>query len=279
MGKRKFPFVSKAVDCETMPDYAIIIPAYNEEALLAQTIASVREAMAGIGGEFGSGELIIVNNNSTDRTGEVAVEAGADQVVFEPHNQIARARNAGAESTTAERLVFIDADTRVPAETLRQALDLLASGTISAGGARIVMDQSVSPMVDWLVRTWNGIAANFDYAAGSFFFARRDAFEAGGGFDELVYAGEEVWLARRIKRWNKISGLGFHVINDPPVITSGRKSDWFSTSQFLGQLAILFFIPWATRSRRLCAMWYRRPAEPEKPTKSTDPPDLTLSSP
>ncbi|HQZ29985.1 MAG TPA: glycosyltransferase, partial [Verrucomicrobiales bacterium] len=78
-----------------MPDYAIIIPAYNEEALLAQTIASVREAMAGIGGEFGSGELIIVNNNSTDRTGEVAVEAGADQVVFEPHNQIARARNAG----------------------------------------------------------------------------------------------------------------------------------------------------------------------------------------
>ena len=174
-----------------MPDYAIIIPAYNEEALLAQTIASVREAMAGIGGEFGSGELIIVNNNSTDRTGEVAVAAGADQVVLEPHNQIARARNAGAEATTAECLVFIDADTRVPSETLRQALDLLASGTIAAGGARIVMDQSVSPMVDWLVRTWNGIAANFDYAAGSFFFARRDAFEAGGGFDELVYAGEE----------------------------------------------------------------------------------------
>jgi glycosyltransferase involved in cell wall biosynthesis len=256
-----------------MPDYAIIIPAYNEEALLAQTIASAREAMAGLGEDFGVGELIIVNNNSTDRTGEVAEKAGADRVVFEPHNQIARARNAGAENTTAERLVFIDADTRVPSETLRQALDLLASGTIAAGGARIVMDQSVSPMVDWLVKTWNGIAANFDYAAGSFFFARRDAFEAGGGFDEAVYAGEEVWLARRIKHWNKTSGLGFRVISDPPVITSGRKSDWFSTGQFVGQLAILFFVPWATRSRRLCAMWYRRPVG------SGDPPDLTVSNP
>jgi glycosyltransferase involved in cell wall biosynthesis len=243
-----------------MPDYAIIIPAYNEEAFIAATIVAAREAMVALNGEFGKGELIVVDNNSTDRTGAVAEEAGADRVIFEPHNQIARARNAGAENTTAERLVFIDADTRVESGTLRQALALLASGDVAGGGARIVMDQAVSPMVDWLVRTWNRLAAVFNYAAGSFFFARRDAFEAGGGFDETVYAGEEVWLARRIKAWAKPRGLGFCVISDPPVVTSGRKSDWFSTGDFIGQLAIIFLIPRATRSRRLCAMWYRRPA-------------------
>ncbi len=243
-----------------MPDYAIIIPAYNEEAFIAATIVAAREAMVALNGEFGKGELIVVDNNSTDRTGAVAEEAGADRVIFEPHNQIARARNAGAENTTAERLVFIDADTRVESGTLRQALALLASGDVAGGGARIVMDQAVSPMVDWLVRTWNRLAAVFNYAAGSFFFARRDAFEAGGGFDETVYAGEEVWLARRIKAWAKPRGLGFCVISDPPVVTSGRKSDWFSTRDFIGQLAIIFLIPRATRSRRLCAMWYRRPA-------------------
>lgn len=244
-----------------MSDYAIIIPAYNEEAYLAETIAAARKAMAGLAGEFGVGELIVVNNNSTDRTAAVAAESGADRIVFEPHNQIARARNAGAENTTAERLVFIDADTRVEVETLRQALALLASGEVAAGGARIVMNQTVSPMVDWLVRTWNRISASFDYAAGSFFFARRDAFQAGGGFDETVYAGEEVWLARRIKVWAKPKGLAFRVISDPPVVTSGRKSEWFSTCDFIGQLAIIFLIPRATRSRRLCSMWYRRPAK------------------
>jgi glycosyltransferase involved in cell wall biosynthesis len=256
-----FPFSVEDVKSRAMPDYAIIIPAYNEEAFLAVTIAAAREAMDGLNGEFGTGELIVVNNNSTDRTADVAAEAGADRIVFEPHNQIARARNAGAENTAAERLVFIDADTRVESGTLRQALAFLASGEVAAGGARIVMDQAVSPMVDWLVRTWNRIAAGFDYAAGSFFFARRDAFEAGGRFDETVYAGEEVWLARRIKAWAKPRGLGFRIISDPPVVTSGRKSDWFSTGDFIGQLAIIFLIPWATRSRRLCAMWYRRPAQ------------------
>lgn len=256
-----FPFPGKDVESRAMSDYAIIIPAYNEEAFLATTIAAARGAMAGLGDEFGTGELIVVNNNSTDRTAAVAEESGADRVVFEPHNQIARARNAGSENTTAERLVFIDADTLVESGTLREALTQLASGEVAAGGARIVMDQAVSPMVDWLVRTWNLVAAGLGYAAGSFFFARRDAFEAGGRFDEAVYAGEEVWLARRIKAWAKPRGLRFIVIADPPVVTSGRKSDWFSTGDFVGQLAIIFLIPWATRSRRLCAMWYHRPAE------------------
>ncbi len=247
-----------------MPDYALIIPAYNEEILLAGTITAARAAMSGIAGEFGVGELIVVDNNSSDGTAAVAENSGADRVLFEPHNQIARARNAGAEATDAEFLVFIDADTRIQTETLRQALALLQSGHVAAGGARIEMDQVVSPMVDWLLRTWNGVAVIFNYAAGSFFFVRRDAFEAAGGFDEAVYAGEEVWLARRIKVWSKPKGLGFRIISHPPVVTSGRKSDWFSTGDFVGQLAILFLIPWATRSRRLCAMWYRRPAKTVK---------------
>lgn len=238
------------------PHYAIIIPAYNEEALLADTIAAARQAMRSLPE---AGTLIVVNNNSTDRTGEVAVESGADLVVFEPHNQIARARNAGAENTEAALLVFVDADTRIEAETLRTALENLKSGTIAAGGARIVMDQPVIPIVGWLTDNWNRVAARFHFAAGSFFYCRRDAFLAGGGFDESVYAGEEVWLAKRIKRWAKKQGLGFAVIPDPPVLTSGRKSDWFSTWDFVRQLAVIFLIPGATKSKRMCHLWYRRP--------------------
>lgn len=238
------------------PRYAIIIPAYNEEALLPATIRAARKAMSEIGE---AGELIVVDNNSTDATAAVAANSGADRVVFEPHNQIARARNAGAEETTAEQLVFVDADTQVRGETLRKALANLDSGKFAAGGARLVMDQPVIPIVGWLTNNWNRIGAIFRYAAGSFFYCRRDAFEAGGGFDETVYAGEEVWLARRIKKWAKKQKLGFCVIQDPPVLTSGRKSDWFSTWDFVRQLAVIFLIPGATRSRRMCRVWYDRP--------------------
>ncbi|MEM7602575.1 MAG: glycosyltransferase [Verrucomicrobiota bacterium] len=238
------------------PHYAIIIPAYNEEALLPGTLAAAREAMNAISQ---AGELIVVNNNSSDRTGEVAVESGADQVVFEPHNQIARARNAGAENTLADLLVFVDADTQIEAGTLGAALENLESKGIAAGGARIVMDQPVIPIVGWLTDTWNQVGAAFNFAAGSFFYCRRDAFEAGGGFDESVYAGEEVWLAKRIKKWAKKQKLGFEVIQNPPVLTSGRKSDWFSTWDFVRQLAIIFLIPGATKNKKMCRVWYDRP--------------------
>jgi glycosyltransferase involved in cell wall biosynthesis len=239
-----------------MADYAIIIPAFNEEDYLGETLRAARAAMATIKAR---GELIVVDNNSSDRTAEVAREHGADRVVFEEHNQIARARNAGAGASVADHLVFIDADTCVEPETLATALEYLSTGRVVAGGARIVVDQPVIAVVDWLVDLWNLIAAKFHYAAGSFFFCDREVFEAVGGFDESIYAGEEVWLARRIKKWARPRRLEFRVISDPPVMTSGRKSDWFSTWEFVWQLAILFLIPGAARSRRLCGIWYRRP--------------------
>lgn len=244
-----------------MPDYSLIIPAYNEEAFLPTTLAAAREAMAAVPW---SGELIVVDNNSSDSTTAVALAHGADRVVFEPLNQIARARNAGAAASSSPWLVFVDADTRFPPELLRIALDALASDTVAGGGARVSMEEKVTPMVARLVSSWNRISRWLNYAAGSFFYSRRDAFEAAGGFEEKVYAGEEIWLARGIKAWAKARGMSFRIIEEPPVITSGRKSDWFTTGDFVRQLAILFLLPGATRSKRLCALWYRRPdARPE----------------
>ncbi len=240
-----------------MPDYAIIIPAYNEADFLAATLEATRSAMVEMPE---TGELIVVDNNSTDGTPQIAASHGADRVIFEPHNQIARARNAGATATKAEHLVFIDADTQVPAVVLRQALDDLGSGKWVGGGALVSADQPVSKMVAWLIRTWNAVAVKFGYAAGSFFYTRRDGFDAVGGFDEAVYAGEEVWLAKRLKKWGKKRGLEFRIIAEPEVVTSGRKSDWFSDWDFVRQVGLFFLFPWATRSKRLCSMWYQRPS-------------------
>ncbi|MEM9015578.1 MAG: glycosyltransferase [Verrucomicrobiota bacterium] len=239
-----------------MADYAIIIPAYNEEALLEETILATRRAMAEVPL---SGQLIVVDNNSSDRTAKVARKKGADLVIFESKNQIARARNTGARHADAPLLVFIDADTKAPPATLKKALDLLQSGEIVGGGARIVMDQDVSAIVASLTRNWNRVGTIFRYAAGSFFYCRADGFDEVGGFDESVYAGEEVWLAKRLKRWGRQRNLKFEVISDPPVVTSGRKSDWFSTWDFVKQLLVIFLLPGSTRSRKFCRVWYERP--------------------
>ncbi len=251
-----------------MSAFAVVFPAYNEEAYLPATLAAARLAMAEVAAEFGPGELVVVDNNSRDRTAEVAREHGADRVVFEPHkpDRPGPQRRSRRDRGGVARL--LDADTRLTASLLRQGLAALASGTVAAGGARVAMDREVTPMVAWIVRLWDRVATTFTYAAGSFFFTRRDAFEAAGGFDETVYAGEEVWLAKRIKVWAKKRGLVFRVLPEP-VVTSARKSDWFSTKDFLAQLAVIFLIPGATRSRRLCAIWYRRPesAGPETLTK------------
>lgn len=92
-------------------DYSIIVPAYNEEDCLPGTLAYLGRAMAGV--PDAAGEVVVVDNASTDRTAAIASRWGA-RVVFEPHRQIARARNAGAAAARGGRLIFVDADTHVP---------------------------------------------------------------------------------------------------------------------------------------------------------------------
>ena len=119
------------------PVYAIIIPAYNEAEELPVTLAAVRRAMAA---QDLPGECIVVDNHSSDDTAAVAKAGGADRVVFEPVNQIARARNAGAAATEAEYLVFVDADTRIEAALLTRALHLLRDGRCVGGGAVVLFE-------------------------------------------------------------------------------------------------------------------------------------------
>ena len=75
-------------------DYSIVLPAYNEEALLGATLERVRTAMAAAPL---AGEVVVCDNASTDRTPEVARTAGA-VLISEPARHISRARNEGARS-------------------------------------------------------------------------------------------------------------------------------------------------------------------------------------
>lgn len=114
------------------PEYSVIVPAYNEEAELGRTLPALCAAMEQSGR---AGELIVVDNNSSDRTAAAAAALGA-RVVFEPVNQISRARNAGARASAGRFLIFADADTVVSPGLLAAALRTWPPAAARAAGPR-----------------------------------------------------------------------------------------------------------------------------------------------
>ncbi|MEZ4524741.1 MAG: glycosyltransferase [Desulfobacterales bacterium] len=240
--------------------YSVIIPAYNEEKWLPRTLDALNTAMQETDR---TGEIIVTDNNSTDKTGRIAHEYGA-RVVFEPIRQIARARNAGAKAAKGNWLIFLDADTIITPAILKTALKKLESGTCCGGGIRVDFGTVPSPFVQKVVDFWNMISLKFGLAAGSFVFCLREAFEAAGGFDEKVYASEEIGFSLKIRRWGQKRGMDFCIIRDEFIASSPRKLYWFSPVQtWLFSLSV-FLIPFAPFSRTLCRLWYKRPSDPER---------------
>jgi glycosyltransferase involved in cell wall biosynthesis len=89
---------------DTIIDYSIIIPAYNEEDYLPHTLEHLIRAMKAF--IRYKGEIIVTDNNSTDSTASIAKKYGA-RVVFEGHRQISRSRNTGAKAAHGKYLIFV----------------------------------------------------------------------------------------------------------------------------------------------------------------------------
>lgn len=238
-------------------DYSIIIPAYNESKWLPETLKIIHQAMGTIPLQ---GEIIVTDNNSTDNTAELAQQLNA-KVVFEPVNQISRARNAGARVAVGKYLVFVDADTHINPELLKPALGNLQSGRCCGGGAVVTFDHDVTPWQARGLAVWTWISTRLKLGAGSFLYCTKEDFETIGGFSEAVYASEEIWFSRNIKRLKSNKGKPFCIITEHPVISSGRKFEWFGTWQQLLLLIMLTVFPYAIFFKRFCSFWYKRPKE------------------
>ncbi len=234
---------------------SVVVPAHDEADELPATLAGLHDGLVAAGVGY---EIVVVDNASTDATARVAADAGA-RVVHEPYRQISRARNTGAAEARSDWLLFVDADTWPSRELLAAALRHLDAGACG-GGALVAMDALPNRVYRWGVSAWNWLARWLQLAAGCFVFVRRDAFEAIGGFDTRYFAGDEVILSRRLRRWGRAHGRPFVIVENPPVATSARKAEWFSPAQHLLTMLMVVLCPPVMRSRRLMWFWYRRPA-------------------
>lgn len=229
-----------------MPLLSFIIPAYNEEALLGPTLDAVRRAFESLGER---GEIIVVDDASTDATAAVAAARGA-RVVSVSCRQIAATRNAGAAAASGDILFFIDADTLVDAAVLSAALAAIRSGAV--GGGCAVRFSGPMPLYGRLMAEIGAPLYRLaGLAAGCFLFCTREAFIVAGGFDEKLFAAEEVALSRSLR------ARGRFVVLRESVMTSGRKLRTHSGTEVLAMmLRIIGNGPRALRDRRGLEIWY-----------------------
>jgi cellulose synthase/poly-beta-1,6-N-acetylglucosamine synthase-like glycosyltransferase len=228
---------------------AFVIPAYNEEALIGKCLESV---VAEIARAKADADIIVVNNASTDRTGELARSFPTVRVVDEPKKGLVNARDAGfAASVGYELIANIDSDTMVPPGWLDTVYSEFRRDPqlVCLSGPYVYYDMGV----------WNRALVNLFYGftyliyllnrfvlrvgsvvqGGNFIF-KRAAWEQVGGYDRSIdFFGEDTDVAVRLSRVGKVKWT-FRL----KMKTSGRRLEKEGVFRTAGTYTLNFF--WVT---------------------------------
>jgi rSAM/selenodomain-associated transferase 2 len=188
------------------PRISVIIPALDEAGYIGATLRAVKSAC--------DVEVIVADGGSTDATTAIAASLGAEVLSCESGR--ARQANAAASHARGEILLFLHADTRLPAGWDRLIEEALASPGNIAGAFTFATDADGIWMRFF---TW---VANFRSRrlhrpyGDQGLFLRMMIFEKLGGFPEIPIM-DDFEMVRRLAR------LGRIVIVPVPAITAGRR--------------------------------------------------------
>jgi len=229
---------------------SVVIPAYNEEKCLPATLDAVSAEFE----RSSAGELIVVDNDSTDRTAAIAEENGAI-VLREAEHNIARVRNAGAKQASGDVLLFIDADTRVKAGLIERIAREMSDPACLGGAVMVSYDEPIPSLTHYYLQFCIVAGRVMGIRNGAAQFCRREAFDELGGYDETIFVGEDIDFQYRLNRLARSRGGRTAFITDPPVVTSARRFVHF------GLIRTIFYshpitLLLACRTRRLWRSWY-----------------------
>jgi len=205
---------------------SIIIPTFNEEENIAETIDQVRKRDPG----HYAIEIIVSDGHSTDRTREIAAKAGATVVVSQKKGRSAQ-MNFGASKAKEEILYFLHADSIPPEGFSNYILDAVKKNVIG-GCFRLSFDHQ-----HWFLKA-NCWFTRFNVNAVRFgdqsLFVTKDVFNKCGGFREDLLMMEDQEIIHRIKKHGK-----FTVMN-AAVSTSARKY----LDNGIYRMQVIFFRIW-----------------------------------
>lgn len=209
---------------------SIVIPTYNEEEALPQTLNAVKSSIAHLDGGFES-EIIVVDNGSTDRTVEFAECFGA-RVVKESIPSIGAARNKGASVSKGDIILFIDADVCISKYALKILIEETRSSGVELGGLRAIYRPK--KLSSWLICAyWDWRRERDEVPQGVAQFISRRLFFSVGGYDESLFMSEDIeFYCRARSRLRKLDGRSL-ILQDAVVWPSTRRYDKWSGVKFM----------------------------------------------
>ena len=232
---------------------SIVVPAFNEEGYLGETLAHLKRAKALLPRDIQT-EIIVVDNGSDDTTLDIALALGVT-VTREAVRNVATVRNTGARFSKGDVIVFVDADTLVPHNLLSRVIEEMADDAC-LGGAVDADYLARKVTVNAYLQFWRIVGKAMRMAQGATQFYRRRVFFTLNGYDETLFMGEDVDLYWRLKRFAKRHEGRVAFIEDIRVTPSTRRFDkwrFWRTLVWTNPLFILMF----RRNKKCWGGWYR----------------------
>jgi GT2 family glycosyltransferase len=179
---------------------SVIIPVYNDRENLSRCLDAIEKSL------FKDYQLIVVDDGSSDGSGEVAKDRCDLTICLDENMGQSRARNQGALQAEADLLFFLDADVMVEADTLNRILAVFSSNPEVS--ALFCSYQSDTPSKNF-VSQYKNLQHHFTHQiarreastfCGGFGAIRRDVFLSIGGFEEHLRFMEDVQLGYRLNK-------------------------------------------------------------------------------
>lgn len=205
----------------SLPRMSIIVPVYNDRSNLAECLAAIRAAA------LPGCEIIVVDDGSTDGSGEVARRAGAVMIRLDRNAGPAAARNQGAARARGDIVFFVDSDVAVASDAARRVADAFSADPTLAA---VFGSYDATPRAPGLISQYRNLLHHFVHQQGraeaSTFWAgcgavRRVCFLEVGGFDAGHFrhpAIEDIELGYRLRR------RGYRILLDKALLGTHFKA-------------------------------------------------------
>jgi len=201
---------------------SVIIPAYNEEKSIAKTLRSLEKQ-----DYKDKWEVIVVDNNSTDKTSEVSKKFSNNldlKVILEKKKGRGTARATGANKSQGEFIFYTDADALVPKNWISGMVRHFDdSEVVAVTGPWKITD--LGGFAQWFLNNFQEVAVlpytvirGMHWLTGFHMAIRRDAYVKCGGFDPELNMHEDIDISERLVKYGKIAYARAVIVE-----TSGRR--------------------------------------------------------
>ena len=222
---------------EKLPNVSIIIPAYNEEKFIGETLKTI-EKIKYLKDKY---EVIVIDNGSKDRTYDIAKKYTNNVFCYPNGTTIAAVRNYGAKKAKGEIFAFIDADCIVTMDWMKNAVKGLTNKVGVIGSKPFTREYDST----WVQKIWSIIVpksidkpVKVEWLSTQNMILKRELFEKVGGFNEELETCEDVDICYRLSKISTIlydPSVKVYTLRDPKTLYElFLKEIWHGKSTYRG---------------------------------------------